>query len=94
MGAVYLFFGGDWGWYVPIKNEAFRLALCCGHQGGAADEFLCFIDPWKPVIRRWFKKIETTPQVGRVADALDKILKSDPDIKDVHWMEGEPRRSC
>jgi len=80
----------DWGWYVPIKNEAFRLALCSGHQGGAADEFLCFIDPWNPVIRKWFKKIDTTPQVGRVADALNKILQSDPDIQDVRWMESHP----
>ena len=22
----------DWGWYVPVRNEGFRLALCCGHQ--------------------------------------------------------------
>src|SRR5580765_3583085 len=35
----------DWGWYVPVRNEGFRLALCCGHQNGDDDEFLCFTDP-------------------------------------------------
>lgn len=28
----------DWGWYVPIRNEGFRLALCCGHQDGDDDQ--------------------------------------------------------
>jgi hypothetical protein len=30
----------DRGWYVPVRNEGFRLALCCGHQNGDDDEFL------------------------------------------------------
>jgi len=81
----------DWGWYIPIRNEGFRLALCCGHQNGDADEFLCFIDPWKPTIRKWFKKIDTTVQVGRVAEALEKILASDPDIRDVKWWTEQPK---
>ncbi|MDH5422247.1 MAG: hypothetical protein OEY55_10640, partial [Acidimicrobiia bacterium] len=21
----------DWGWYLPVRNERFRLAICCGH---------------------------------------------------------------
>jgi hypothetical protein len=79
----------DWGWYVPIKNDGFRLAVCCGHQDGDADEFLCFIDPCKPTIRKWFKKIDTTVQVGRVAEALEKILAADPDIRDVKWLADE-----
>lgn len=32
----------DWGWYVPVQNEGFKLAICCGHQDGDDDEFLCF----------------------------------------------------
>ncbi|WP_143593694.1 hypothetical protein [Synechococcus sp. 1G10] len=64
----------DWGWYIPIKKDGFHLALCCGHQSGDADEFLCFIDPCKPTIRKWLKKIDTTAQVQRVAEALEKIL--------------------
>src|SRR5215475_11130701 len=30
----------DWGWYIPIRNEGFRLAICCGHQVGDDDQFL------------------------------------------------------
>lgn len=81
----------DWGWYVPVKNEAFRLAVCCGHQDGDEDEFLCMIDPSKPRIRKWFKTIGTTEQVTRVANALDAILTTDPDIREVHWLTDDER---
>ena len=39
----------DWGWYVPVRNEGFRLALCCGHQYGDDDVFICFTDPKTPM---------------------------------------------
>jgi len=74
-----------WGWMVEIENKAFSLWVGCGHQSGGDDEFLCFIEPTKPVIRRWFKKIDTTVQVTRVVEALSRIFSSDPDIRDVHW---------
>lgn len=77
----------DWGWYVPVQNEGFRLALCCGHQDGADDEFLCFTDPATPVFRRFFTKIDATRELTRLIEALEEILASDPDISDVVWTE-------
>lgn len=77
----------DWGWYVPVKNEGFRLAICCGHQDGAADEFLCFTDPSTPIVKKLFKKIDATAQLTRLTEALQQILGSDPEIKDVVWTE-------
>jgi len=77
----------DWGWALPIQNETFPTWLGCGHQDGADDEFLVFIEPSKPLIRKWFKKIDTTAFVGRVAVTLQKILASDPEIRDVRWVE-------
>ena len=78
----------DWGWYVPIKNEGFRLAICCGHQNGDDDEFLCFTDPDKPVIKKLFKKIDATEQLTRLVAAMERILASDPDIRNVEWTDG------
>jgi hypothetical protein len=75
----------DWGWYVPLRNEGFRLALCCGHQDGGDDEFLCFTDPARPVVRKFFRKIDATPQLTRLTKALREILDSDPEIRDVVW---------
>jgi hypothetical protein len=37
--------GEDWGYYIPVENDGFKLAVCCGHQNGDDDEFLCFTDP-------------------------------------------------
>jgi hypothetical protein len=78
----------DWGWAIPIKNnERFATWIGCGHQNGEDDEFLCFIEPSKPIVRKLFKKIDTTEAVRRLAAALDKILTSDPEIRDVRWVE-------
>lgn len=77
----------DWGWYVPVRNEGFRLALCCGHQNGDDDEFLCFTDPSTPTVRKFFKKIDATQQLTRLTDALQQILASDPEIREVVWTE-------
>ena len=77
----------DWGWYVPIQNEGFRLALCCGHQDGDDDEFLVFTDPSTPVVKKLFKRIDATAQLTRLTEALRQILSSDPDIRDIVWKE-------
>lgn len=77
----------DWGWYVPIRNDGFRLALCCGRQNGDKDQFLCFTDPSIPVVKKFFKKIDATPQLMRLTEALAQILASDPDIRDIVWSE-------
>lgn len=77
----------DWGWYVPVKNEGFRLALCCGHQDGHDDEFLCFTEPSRPVVKKFFKQIDATPQLTRVTTVLQQILARDPDIRKVVWSE-------
>jgi len=47
----------DWGWYIPVQNEGFRLAVCCGHQDGDDDEFVCFTDPSTPVVKNSSKRL-------------------------------------
>ncbi len=48
-----------------------------------------FAEDWGWVVRRWFKKIDTTEFVGRVAEALDAILQADPDVRHVRWWSEE-----
>jgi hypothetical protein len=81
----------DWGWYIPIENEGFRLAVCCGHQYGDDDQFLCFTDPATPIVKRFFKRIDATAQLTWLTEAMREILASDPEIKEIVWTEpGEP----
>jgi len=77
--------GEDWGWYIPIKNEGFRLAICCGHQDGDEDEFLCFTDPATLIIKKLFRKTDATEQLSRLVAVMTKILASDPEIRNVEW---------
>jgi hypothetical protein len=77
----------DWGWYIPIPNEGFRLGLACGHQSGDDDEFLCFTDPDKPIVKKLFRKIDATSQLTRLTTALQDILAADPEIRNVEWRE-------
>lgn len=80
-------FAEDWGWFVPVRNDEFPLALCCGHQDGPDEEFVVFTEPSKPTIRRGLRKVDTMPQLNRLAASLDAILKADPEIRDVTWQD-------
>lgn len=78
----------DWGYYLPIRNDGFRLAVCCGHQDGDDDQFLCFTEPATPVFTKFlFKKIDATAELARLTAALAEILSSDPEIREVVWTE-------
>ena len=77
----------DWGWYIPIQNEGFRLAICCGHQDGDDDEFLCFTDPSTPIVKKLFRRIDATAPLTRLTEAMAQILSSDADIRDVVWTD-------
>src|SRR5262245_49356414 len=66
----------DWGCCLPVQQEPFELWIGCGHQYGDNDVFLCFIEPSKPTIRKWFKKIDTTSEITRVSNLLDEVLKA------------------
>ncbi len=77
----------DWGWYIPIHNERFRLAICCGHQDGDDNEFLIFTDPSTPRVRKGFKKLDTTTELTQLTETLHQILSSDGEIRDLVWSE-------
>ena len=79
----------DWGWYIKIKNEGFEMAVCCGRQNSDtnsdADQFVCFTYPSTPIVKKLFKKIDATSKLTLLTEALQQILASDPDIKEIVW---------
>ncbi len=81
-------FAEDWGWLVAIKHDQkFPLFIGCGHSEESDDCYVCFIEPNKPVIRRWFKRIEVGDSVSNLASSLNKILEADPLIHSIEWNE-------
>jgi hypothetical protein len=75
----------DWGWCVTIENSEFPLWVGCGHYQEYEDGFLCFIEPSKPLVRRWFRRVSTEAVVGRVASVLESALGSHPDVYGLRW---------
>lgn len=75
----------DWGWMVPIENDAFPLWIGSANYEEYPDGFLCFVEPSKPFVRRLFRKISTEAQVSAVTTALHSLLSSEPSIRDVRW---------
>jgi len=77
----------DWGWVLPIKNDNFSMWIGCGRYQEYPDGYLCFVEPHKPVVRKFFKKVDTTQKVGQIVEALNRILTSDSGIRNVRWWE-------
>ena len=79
----------DWGYYIPIKNDGPRLAICCGHQSGEDNEFLCFTDPNEPVVRKLFKRIDLSQSLRPILTGMAHLLAADPEIRDIKWYTRE-----
>lgn len=77
----------DWGWLIPIRNDAFRLWIGCGNYDEHPDGFLCFIEPHQRYIRRfpfpW--RVDTSAVVGALQRAIDEVLAANPAVREKHW---------
>ena len=83
----------DWGWRVDLQNDAFPLWIGCGNSEEFDDGFLCFIEPSKPFVRKWLKRIPTADVVQRVASALGQIVQQDGKARELRWWtEAESQR--
>ncbi len=82
----------DWGWVLPVSNEAFPLWIGCGPRDDVPGGFLCFLEPSRPRIRRWLRTIDTSGPVARLAETLDRVLAEDPGTEDVRWWSEEEAR--
>ena len=75
----------DWGWMVELENETFPLWIGCANYDEFENGFLCFIEPSKPFIRKWFKKIDTCATVERLALAIETLLLGSGQVSQLRW---------
>jgi hypothetical protein len=73
----------DWGRCVILKHPDFESFVGCSSYG--EDAWLIQLCPYKPVVRRWFKKFDTTAWVDRLANTVEKILVDDGGAHDLKW---------
>lgn len=79
----------DWGWLVPVLNEQFRLWIGCGRYQEYPDGFLCFIEPHKPIVRKFLSKVDTRERIAALQHAMDRILTEDAGIRAKRWWTHE-----
>ena len=82
----------DWGCMVSLKHEEFPMWIGCAHYEEYPDGYLVFVEPSKPIVKKGlFKKIDATPDITKIANALDEILNVDPEIHDLRWWDENER---
>jgi hypothetical protein len=74
----------DWGWMIDLAKDEFPTWLGCASYASSVG-WLVFIEPSKPFVRRWFKKIDTGPVVARIADQLEAIVTTKGGATDLNW---------
>ena len=75
----------DWGWSIPVVNRSFRLWIGCGHYQEYDDGFLCFIEAHKPLVWRFFKRVDTRHRITALREALDRVLAEEEGIRSKRW---------
>ncbi len=80
----------DWGWHLQVEHQGnFKMFIACAcHNSPEHDgHFYVIVEPKTPQIRKWFKTIEVKEPVEKVVTAIHAILSTDPDIRDLAWVE-------
>ena len=75
----------DWGWQVSLKSAAFPLWIGCGHYEEYHHGYLCFIEPSKPYVRRWLKRIATSEATEPLATAIEQVLCASSAVSNIRW---------
>ena len=78
----------DWGWMVPLSSEPFKTWLGCASYEDDG-EWLVFIEPSKPYVRRLFSKTDTRTVVETIAIQLEKFVRDDGGATDLRWWSDE-----
>jgi hypothetical protein len=75
----------DWGWALPVVNNSFRLWIGCGHYQEYEDGFLCFIEPHKPYVWKFLKRVDTRERIAALRQATDKTLSPEEGVRSKRW---------
>ena len=78
----------DWGWMIALTSGPFKLWLGCASYDNDG-EWLVFIEPSKPFVRRLFSKTDTRPAVEKVATELETIVREAGDAAELRWWSDE-----
>lgn len=75
----------NWGIKVALENPDYPLWVGCGSYEKHENGFLCFIEPAKPFVRKWFRKLDNAPIMERLATAVENILQESGEVSQLRW---------
>jgi len=78
----------DWGVQVYVENEEFPVWIGCGNVDNSENEFIVFVEPNKPEIKKgFFKKkiINCRPIIEKLTHSIDEILNAHDAVSEINW---------
>jgi hypothetical protein len=77
-------FAEDWGVILEIEHAGnWPFWIGCANLDETTHRV--FIQPDRPMLRRWFRKIDVSGPATRLAEDLDAVLRSEDGIREVRW---------
>lgn len=77
----------DWGHWMELEHDGkYTLAVCCANTGETFDgqtEHRVFVTPDKPVIRKFFKKIDVQNDLEKLTAALRDVFENSSVISNI-----------
>jgi hypothetical protein len=80
----------DWGWCISLKKtHGYSPWIGCqyGYDRRGDYSLQCFVEPDKPVIWRWFRRINITERTAALKQAIEDILRESGLADDIYWSD-------
>lgn len=77
----------DWGWYVTLEGNHALIMVACGEVEGETDQYQCFTKELGRFDRFMMRKKGKPGMHPEVVLAIDTILKSEPRIRNIEWID-------
>jgi len=75
-----------WGIWLELHVDGpITFAVCCGNVDDTGHRV--FTHPFRPIVRRWFRRHDVTAELAAPVGARDKILRAEDDITELTWEE-------
>ncbi len=82
----------DWGWCVSLKTtHGFKQWIGCQYAFDDRGDYglQCFVRPDKPVIWRWFRRIDITERTAALKQAIEDVLYESGKAEGIYWSDDE-----
>jgi hypothetical protein len=81
------FYDEDWMWQVVVSRKPYIITFICRSDIKEDHTYSVAIEPYTPVIRRWFRKYDNYSNVVKLMGFLEEALISELAASDLKWWD-------